>query len=639
MSAPDGAPFRWTVSQAVLTVVEMEIPALQAEFPNSIEVVPRAGGYPTIYFLRRDVEDELIVRVRKSLTSGHGSVLDLRGLSRAERRMIDHFLSDPIVPRSDVKELAYMFREDPDQTKRLLLLRGLLVQRILMTALKKRYNVQYGIDQRRAPLAVPFIAKGTPTELSEFGHPDVAILLTILAFYYAGLSFQQLRQSLVNIAKTDDPNRVYDSFIQGTRVPDSLREFDNLNEDDSFQLSTLWEHIKYSTTVINYYLNTFVFPRHAKQFSVKLQANAFDLPLTTPDLKAAGARSTGFSGTNDVRNLLPSTCPQNELPSLQHTNAMVITYLLAQRNRRYEVAWNEGTGRRSTELDLLCRLKALKIRTLIDAGAMILELSNLDVVKAWLEIDQEASAALYFNSNHEAMIRYRQGREIPLLISNISDLSEILVYIGESSGSTTSRCFVLTPADESHIRGTDLSLPDACFGALTLGLSLTKDALMQAAMRLRKLGSTQRVMFFAPLEVHQAILDSRPEPRNAFVDSSHVLRWNLLSTAANLEALIPLHWSNGANFVKRSQAAWDNWNFLYDKDHEAEFLHKIQEKEKLTLHRLYQPRHGTKLDTELKDYITAPPLQELLRNLSKLRRKFQDAGSAVNASVLEVCLI
>jgi hypothetical protein len=159
---------------------------------------------------------------------------------------------------------------------------------------------------------------------------------------------------------------------------------------------------------------------------------------------------------------------------------------------------------------------------------------------------------------------------------------------------------------------------------------------MQAAMRLRKLGTTQGIMFFAPVEVHQSILDSRTKPREAFVDSADVVQWLLSSTATALEALVPLYWSNGANFVNRAQAAWENWNFLHDSTHTLEFVEKIREKEKTTLNKFYMPRFGSKISQDLKDYVTAPHLKAMLKELNKRRQAFQDTGIAVHASALEV---
>jgi hypothetical protein len=179
VSSVDGAPHRWIVSQGLLSMVETHVHALKDTFPHSLDIVHRPGGFPILHFLRNDVEEELLKRLRNSLSSGRESILPLRGWNKADRSLIKKFLSDPLVPEHEAKYLAYKFKEHPDVGKRLLLLRGLLVQRILLLTLKKRFNVQYGIDPKRAPIAVPFISKFTPTELSEFGHPDVCSMYSL----------------------------------------------------------------------------------------------------------------------------------------------------------------------------------------------------------------------------------------------------------------------------------------------------------------------------------------------------------------------------------------------------------------------------------------------------------------------------
>lgn len=64
----------------------------------------------------------------------------------------------------------------------LLVLRGLLSFEILKTSLTRRHRIHYGIDAtRKVPMAVPFRGKDTPAEGVEFGQPDMAITLTILA--------------------------------------------------------------------------------------------------------------------------------------------------------------------------------------------------------------------------------------------------------------------------------------------------------------------------------------------------------------------------------------------------------------------------------------------------------------------------
>jgi hypothetical protein len=224
--------------------------------------------------------------------------------------------------------------------------------------------------------------------------------------------------------------------------------------------------------VIDYFLNNFVFPRHAKQFQLKLQASGWDLPLSPlqhQNRKGSTVRissiktplTTGFSGTNDSKRMLPLTVQQNDLPGLAHTNAEVLSYFLEQRNREYVVA-ADYKGRRLSEEGLLREINNRGIRVLIDAGAQILELSNSDLATAWMSINSAAPAIVYFKGN-EPYVLNRTGRRAPLFASVFAeDLGECLVYL-----------------DEAHTRGTDLKISAKAKGALTLGLGQTKDHTVQ----------------------------------------------------------------------------------------------------------------------------------------------------------------
>ena len=161
--------------------------------------------------------------------------------------------------------------------------------------------------------------------------------------------------------------------------------------------------------------------------------------------------------------MLPLTVKQQDLPVLSHTNAEVLTYLLEKRNRLFVQAANDG--RHISEFQLLQKIRGLRIQILIDAGAQILEMDNLTLVKTWLGIAPEAKAAVFFDSKGAPLVVYRNNyaNQIPLAASTFADnLSECLVYI-----------------DEAHTRGTDLKLPVAACGALTLGLGQTKDHTVQ----------------------------------------------------------------------------------------------------------------------------------------------------------------
>jgi hypothetical protein len=236
---------------------------------------------------------------------------------------------------------------------------------------------------------------------------------------------------LERVLKSDDPAIDYDDFIQGCDLPPAFRHWHAINTDDEIQVEQLWHNLRLKKNVIDYFLNCFVFPAHAKQFSVKLQASAWDLPLFSAKDDVVSARSTGFSGTDDIKRMLPLTITQQNLPKFLQTNAEVLTYLLEKRNREYVLAGL--SGKRWTETQLLERLSSKHIRILIDAGAFILELDNESVAKEWLRRDTEAKAAIYFRGDNRAWVLYQKKREsVPLLATPFAeDMEGCLVYLDE----------------------------------------------------------------------------------------------------------------------------------------------------------------------------------------------------------------
>ena len=175
--------------------------------------------------------------------------------------------------------------------------------------------------------------------------------------------------------------------------------------------------------------------------------------------------TVGFSGTNDNKTLLPLNVVQDDLPGLAHTNADVLTYLLQPRNRKYVPASRDG--RRLSERAFLRQLCDNRIRMLLDAGAQILEMDNMSLAQAWLEIDHDADAALFFGEDDRARVLYRDGKSQPLAGSPfLNNLGACVVYL-----------------DEAHTRGVDLKMPANAVAALTLGIQQTKDHTVQGKSR------------------------------------------------------------------------------------------------------------------------------------------------------------
>ena len=227
----DGHPGRWKLVQDLLKLVKVHLGSLRREFPRSIEVIERARGtFPTIYLLTSQVKHALMHRLVDSIVKGEGGILPIDGCSPDDLASVNSFLREAQFPKAIALKISGVFKGNTDARHRLLLLRGLLIHKILLLGLSKRWNVQYGIDIRRDPIAVPYKAKGIASDQAEFGHPDVSIILTCLSFYYSGISLPQFKQALTQLIKSDDePVREFDSWIRDIQsFPDSLRSWSSI---------------------------------------------------------------------------------------------------------------------------------------------------------------------------------------------------------------------------------------------------------------------------------------------------------------------------------------------------------------------------------------------------------------------------
>ena len=627
-SVVDGQSDRWKSIQLLLELVEMHIWVLQRKYPKSIKIKKRSETeYSMVSFLRSDVEDALISLLVADVCRFRVPILTKEKTKNVSLETLRKFIMDEDIPTELTLTLCEGLEGEPQAKKVVFLLRGLFAHRLLILCLKKRWNVQYGIHPKRDPVAVPFEAKGIPSEQNEWGQPDVSIIFTCLSFYYSGLKPSQLLQGLKHVLRADDPATEYDRWTHNCdSLPPTLRHWNIINLEDEGQIAQIYHHLRYNLTVINHFLNLFVFPSFAKQFSTKLQASGWDIPLFSKSNNrnhgnmqmmsdfTAIKLTTGFSGTNDNKRILPLNIRQNDLPGLSHTNAEVLTYLLQPRNRTYTImAYRDGQP--YSELAFLRLLRERNIRVLIDAGAYILEMDNKSLVRAWLEIDHDAQAAVFFDTNNKAWVLHRNNKTMPLLASPFADrLGNCLVYL-----------------DQAHTRGTDLRLPYNAHGALTLGLGQTKDHTVQAAMRLRQLGSTQQVTFFAPSEVHQSVVDFC-QSDSKVIDSSDVVRWLLEQTCNLNQQHLLLYFAQGLDFCQRTDAFWQNPDILGSVEQREVYLKAIRQKEQLGLEEIYKPRYVN--SQSVVHALESPQLRHFMEILQR-RRPISTTGDSVVGSALE----
>ncbi|KAF8601975.1 hypothetical protein BDV93DRAFT_607791 [Ceratobasidium sp. AG-I] len=533
-------PDRWTTTQQIFPLVSYHIALLKVQFPDSFNSGPSSGGqFPFVRIMpdAKEAVERLVLAVAHDALNGRIPNLNFVQLSPSVRAMALRFLTV-----KDFPELEYRLLKDGcdmSMWKGLLLLRGLLASGILVFALKeKHYRVDYGLDPSRSLLAVPYRAKDIPSLRAEFGHPDVAIVLTCLSYYYHGLTNAQMDTCFEMLYKLDNPTLEYEQWVRANDdTPQDLQHLSGVNIKDREQFGeAIVPAFARNAAVVNFYLLSVVFPKEAKEFPHKLATSGWDLAQAKDHIKTHV--TTGFSGTKDNQYLLPTSIAQADPVKQSSTNALVLSYLLQPENNHY--ASTSASGETCSAKDFLKLLVGQKpeIRVLLDVGAQMLELQNEDLVRCWLEMRPEISAAVFFSDKDELMALPQNGTSVPLATSPFAQqLDKCIVYL-----------------DDGHTRGTDLKLPKQTRAAVTLGPKVTKDRLLQGCMRMRKLGYGQSVMFFAPAEIDSQIRKAGNLTPTGHVDALDILRWAMLNTCHDLEHHIS-HWAQqGVEYKRRAEA-------------------------------------------------------------------------------------
>nr|POE84323.1 hypothetical protein CFP56_76392 [Quercus suber] len=465
----DLSPERWGCIHEILEMVRRYSQETLRSFPDSIEVKHCSPGqFPRTRILKEDAQIDLFSRITKHICRTGLDSFPIARQTEHVRNAVLLYITKPDLSQSEIDEVenAGLGGFWSESTKGiLLLLRGLFAAGVFSFVFaQKRWRVNYGLDATRNPstkLAVPYRAKDNPSPRSEFSHPDVIITLTTLCYYYEGLKEADLSASFDHLLKSDQKDIVYQSWVSDAdKMPVGFSQLQGINLRDSHQFSSqLFPRLRSSKAVIDYFLANIVFPREMKEFPYKLSASGWDIG------KQKAFPTTGFSGTNDSRTVLPLHVKQMDLPEQSHTNALVLEYLLQPDNA---VAHIPATARTSiTDAErLLNMVMALDppARVILDVGAQIIELSNIEVAKAWLaKHGEDVLAAVYVNEHDELCIVNRKGQVEALQTSSFAtQLNSCLVFL-----------------DESHTRGIDLRLPEHYRAAVTLGAGLTKDRLVQ----------------------------------------------------------------------------------------------------------------------------------------------------------------
>ena len=90
----DGHPHRWETIEVLLRPIKGHLWNLQYEFSQNIEVVlSLQGGFPIVYFLRKNVEDALLARLVNDICCGQTSILSTRDCLKSDSIIIKQYIS------------------------------------------------------------------------------------------------------------------------------------------------------------------------------------------------------------------------------------------------------------------------------------------------------------------------------------------------------------------------------------------------------------------------------------------------------------------------------------------------------------------------------------------------------------------
>lgn len=519
------SPDRWLIVQQILDMVRLLAFDIAQELPLSLEYHPGvSGSFPRVRILRPDGGARLMQRLADHICNSGLIGLQISRQPEDVRNTVHSYITKRELTAAEISAIETSLFWNETTKSPLLLIRGIIACGVLGFVLEqKRWRVNYGLASRTPPtqLAVPYRAKDSPSPRSEFSHPDVVIMLTSLSYYYGGLSDDDLFIVMGTLMESDQSDIEYQAWVRDAHeLPPSFRQLQGINlKDRPLCISEVFPALRFAKSVIDFFLAHIVFPKEMKEFPHKLWASGWDIG------KRKRRPVTGISGTNDSRCLLPIDVHHLDHPEQKHTNALVLEYILRPEN---EVVLMEPVKQHvSVAEHLLATVLSLTppVQVILDVGAQILELNNSEVAKTWLnKHDTTKEAAVSVNDKDELCVVDREDR-VDLLRNStfFTRLDSCLIFL-----------------DEAHTRGIDLRLPSYYRAAVTLGAGLTKDKLVQACMRMRKLGKGQSVVFCVSDEIRAKIMERRAATRSSDITVPKVILWSISETHSEIRRSMPL---------------------------------------------------------------------------------------------------
>lgn len=560
----DGGQIRWEIPFVLFKIIFCDKPfsstlknaSKRADCPvifdeNFRPLTGIEGGIPLVRFISRkyfddDIKPELSRELCKILRSKFDEkqidIIDEEGNNYGS---YEDFIQGKCFDKFKENKIVELLKTNSrDILNSFLLAKAWLSHELLYHIMSFRYRVEYGLNQKKEKrVAIPFRGKDLPSENSEFSHPDIMIGFTIISYLYRGLEREEVKSALIKLRS--DPKQNKDTLLQNwveenrnwiekqnrkenENFPEWLRSFRTLDLEDTNKIEKVHLYLSRNFGLIQYYLSNFVFPNDTKHYEEKLTGNAHTL--------AGEGRTNGFSGTDDRNDTMPESIIPKRLSSQEGTNGKMLHILSRKVNSQYQTVEISSS---ISFLNQVCQyaIKHQDCYILIDAGAMITEMSNLDVSKYFIRnIDCRFEGVVYFSDKTNRIMVILKSEECLPLSSCHIDSRKLFVYL-----------------DEAHTRGTDLKLPLTALGIVTLGKQMNKDKLMQAVMRLRDLDYKQSIILWGSIEISAEITIVNGIEIDQ-ITNKHVLAWVTYNTIRKNESDLYPVMKDKLRYVIKSRA-------------------------------------------------------------------------------------
>jgi hypothetical protein len=287
-------------------------------------------------------------------------------------------------------------------------------------------------------------------------------------------------------------------FIAGARRSDDIWPLHLIDLKDEQHMSVTYKLLQNIPKVIEFYLDSFVFPLTMEYHLEKISASGQDLGG-----EMLFGRRVGFSGT-------PSDLLPEELGQCQYeegSDGKILHYLTSSTIVSSRLLGGDWHVTKVLDDIITCDPP---FHCLIDTGALITGMSNYEVAK-YLIInglsDATFDGVVFLDNKDRKMILLRNGMNVVRL---------------DQAGCPPERRFSFY--DQIHTTGMDIHQCIYARAALTLGKDMTFRDYAQGAFRMRGIGKGQTIELFIIPEVKRLIeeqmIHCRPQIKDSFAPKS-----------------------------------------------------------------------------------------------------------------------